>query len=193
MNTASPSDAKQPDRASFLFSLWQQADQHVPFPFLYRLTAQSTGSQAALNLSDLGRIDFVYRITNDFVAHLRLEHGEISPAILYHESYSFQLMPIQGHQGLMPPEEAQKILEAHLGAQPHSFWDAFLSELEPEPEATAEPLERFRHTAWHSLRLEQPFGAGVIEPFYKFRKAGSHCEFWIGSRTGIARIEHVHD
>jgi len=50
-------------------------------------------------------------------------------------------------------------------------------------------VKNFRRAPWHSLRLEQPFSAGVIEPIYKFRKAAGQAEFWVGARSGQVRLE----
>ncbi len=178
---------------SYFFQTWEMADKLVPFPYTYWWVARPFSGRAPRRLEDLRRWDFCYRITNDFTIHLSGEDRAFNPGILRRENYAFRLMATQGRQGMITPEGAEQILERYLECQQGGFWRLFLIELEIElsvfrPEKC---LEHYRRLEWQSLRFEQPFAAGVIEPVYKFRKARSRCEFSVGARTGRVKHEHV--
>lgn len=182
-----------------LFQVWESADQRVPFPSLISLIARPGRDQPALRLEHLHHVAFVYRVTDSWVADLEFADGAFGTAALRAQSYSFRLTPIPGRFGLMPPSDAEQLLELHLERKTPKFWSDFLFELSPslKPDAKTRSeggaLDRYRKLPWHSLRLEQPFGAGFGEPFYKFRKRDSRYEFWVGARTGDVRDELAPD
>lgn len=180
---------------SYFFQQWETADRHVPFPYVYWWIALPRPGRRAARLDALRRWDSSYRITNEFSIHLSGQDGVFAPGVLRRENYSFRLMPVQGRQGLLTPEGAEQILERHLERQHAGFWQMFLREIDERHVAVKieKCLEHYRRVDWHSLRFEQPFAAGVIEPFYKFRKVRSRSEFWVGARTGRIRHEPASD
>lgn len=190
----SASRPRRPEpRAVRLFHLWENADQLVPFPGLYQIAAQPGGGEA-LRLDQLNRCTFVYRVTNNFIAELTFADGSFGPATLHARAFGFRFTSIPGHFGLMPPEDAEHLLELHLERKERKFWNDFFFPIDPalaaaSPSRAESWLEHYRRLPWHSLRLEQPFGAGFGEPFYKFRKLASRHEFWVGARTGGIREE----
>jgi len=181
-----------------LFQVWESADQRVPFASLYSLVACAGPGEPALKLEHLHHCAFVYRVTDSWVADLAFADGSFGPATLRAQPYGFKVVGIPGRYGLMPPGEAGQLLELYLGRKERKFWSDFLFELAPELKIDARVradffLDHYRQVPWHSLRLEQPFGAGFGEPFYKFRKRGSRYEFWVGARTGNIRDELAPD
>lgn len=183
---------------SFLFGQWALADQHVPYPFLFFWLARPPGDQPAAKLHHLSHIDFIYSITGDFIAHLASKNGVFSRAVIHGEAFGYRLLPIQGQRGLMTPEAAERAIESYPLLRQLEFWEQFYYEtglgLEKVIELEIDHLfERYRQLPWHSLRLERPLRAGVLEPLYRFRKANSRCEFVVGAMTGTVRHEFVPD
>lgn len=187
-----------PAQRSLLFNLWEQADQLVPFPFLYFWLARPHPGRPAAKLHHLCHLDYIYGITGNFIAHLSCKDGAFSRAIIHRESFGFRLMPFQGRQELITPEAAERAIERYPLLQQLEFWEIFYEETglggDKVVELEIELLfERYRQLPWHSLRLERPLRAGAMEPIYRFRKAGTRCEFIVGARTGRVRHEHVPD
>jgi len=106
MKTPSDSAWDRPPPSSFLFRAWLEANQRVPFPSVYRIDALPKSGPTAASLDKLNRLEFVYRITNSFVADLTHLDGKIPPVTLRPESFAFRLMPIQGQEDLITPEDA---------------------------------------------------------------------------------------
>jgi hypothetical protein len=196
MNTPTTGSHPSASRPIRLFQIWENADQRVPFPSLYSLLVQPGSGEPALELDRLARCSFCYRVTDGFVATLEFSSGVFGPATLQRQTYSYKLVPISGRFGLLPPDEAEQLLERYLEGKAPVFWNEFLAEAAPgiaiDPGATGDVFVRhFRQLSWQSLRLAQPFGAGIGEPFYQFRKRDSRIEFWVGARTGDIHDELV--
>lgn len=174
----------QPTSSPF-FSLWQQADQWVPTPFLYYWIATSRDSKTTTRLAALRDVVFVYSVGNSFCAHLTAHDGQFSPATLVRESPAYRFMPISGRTGLITPETAEHAITDYL---PVAAKDLLREYAEPAA-ATSEESEvtliaRFHQTPWKMLRLERPMRAGQVEPVYRFLKVGSQVEFIVGAASG---------
>jgi len=183
---------------SFLFGQWALADQHVPYPFLFFWLARPPAGQPAAKLHHLSHIDFIYSITGDFIAHLTSKGGVSSRAVIHREAFGYRFLPIQGQRGLITPEAAERAIESYPLLRQLEFWEQFYYETGLGAEKVIELeldylFERYRQLPWHSLRLERPLRAGVLEPIYRFRKADSRCEFVVGATTGTVRHEFVAD
>lgn len=180
---------------SYFFRMWDNADHHVPYPYIYWWRARPREGRKSHKLESLRCWEFRYRITNEFSVRLTGEDQHLEPGTLLRENYSYRLMPVPGRYGLLTPEAANEVLERHLHGQTLRFWEFFIREIEGRHAELkfAKRVEHFRRLPWGSLRFDQPFVAGVVEPFYKFHKAGSRCEFWVGARSGRVRHEaHAH-
>ena len=181
---------EQPEE-SYFFRMWANADQHVPYPYVYWWHARPREGRRSHKLDSLRCWEFRYRITNEFAVHLAGEDTRLQPGVLLRENYGYRLMPVPGRFGLLTPEAANEVLERHLEGQTRRFWEYFIREIEGQHTAVnpEKCIPHFRKLEWGSLRFEQPFAAGIVEPFYKFHKAGSRCEFWVGARSGRVRHE----
>lgn len=194
-----PHEPRPPHRpASPLFRLWEQADELVPYPFLYCWLARPHAGKSAATLRHLCHVDFIYGITGNFIIHLTARDGAFGQGIVARQSLGYRLMPIQGRQNLMTPEAAERAIERWPLLQDLEFWIEFYAVTgDGADEIRALEceilLQRYRALPWLSLRLERPLRAGQYEPFYRFRKAGTTCEFWVGAMSGTVRHEHVRE
>ncbi|MBA3849522.1 MAG: hypothetical protein C0502_05930 [Opitutus sp.] len=177
-----------------LLRLWALGDKCVPTPFVFWWVASPPNREDDVcHLSGLKKWDACYRVTDRFVAHVSGLDGHYPPATLHPHHNGFRLMPVSGAGGLMSPEAAEQVLESYLNVLPSKFWTAFLAELFG---GSARPLRRgwvehFRTLPWHSVRFEQPFKAGIVEPTYQLRKRGSNWVFFVGARSGDPRHEYL--
>lgn len=176
---ARQAESKKHRTGGSLFSSWQQADQCVPYPTLYRITILPAEGKAAAPLEELVRFEFVYRITESYVARFSSDMGRFHAPALYRESYNFRLMPILGSQGLISPTDAEKAIKQFLKTNSVPFWPQ-AGEAQQGKNRKPHPHARLH---WRSLLLEQPFRAGVVEPYYIFQSESGFHEFCVGART----------
>jgi len=189
-------EARARPAPSPFFALWEQADRHVPMPFLYCWLAQAPRHALATGLHQLRHVDFIYSIGNGFVAHLVARNGDFSQAVLARESPGHQLIPINRRQGLITPEAAERAIESHPSFKRLEFWLEFHRDFGAVPTDlhefdTAALIDRFHELPWQSLRLDRPLRAGQFEPSYRFRKSASLYEFMVGAMTGTVRIDRL--
>jgi hypothetical protein len=184
-------DILPPEVRSPIFRIWTQADRQVPFPFLCRWRFHPPTGQTAATLHHLTEAEFVYRMSNLFVAELRYAAGEFAPATLLPSPLDYRLLPMQGCQGLISPETAEEILQRHLEQQSADFWSRVWAD-EAAAGMTAACVERFRQLHWISVALDQPNrsphaqnpGLSIVEPQYRFLKHDFPLELLVGARTG---------
>lgn len=181
---AKPQESRKRRPEGGILYAWQQADQQVPFPTLYRALAQPSAGQTAAPLRALNRFEFVYRVTESFVARFAGDLGNFQTPALVRESFNFRLMPIAGSQGLISPEDAERCVEHYLKANPVPFWSGAGA---GEPPKARRGGDR-GYLRWRSLLIEQPFRAGIIEPFYIFQSESGFHEFCVGARTETVQL-----
>lgn len=175
-------------RGNALFWLWEEADRLVPFRWLYRAEALPRVGHTARDLDELVRFEFLYRITDGFVARVSGERGALGPAILRRESYQYEFTPVRDRSDLLTPSQAMEALLQDLERREREFWERILKPEEVARAAAVTSFVHFNSHGWDRLRLEQPFAAGIREPFYQFRKACTEVEFWVGALTGTVTI-----
>lgn len=190
MNAPPPAPAPGPS-IDPLFRDWQNALPQVPTHLLYRIEARSRPNRSAATLQELTRVEFVFRVANAFVADVAFHEAKLMPPVtLRREPLAFRFTTLSGPEGLISTAEAAAHLEAFLIRQPPEVCATLARDLEQSPAADgADLVERFRRVAWRSLRLDQPFAAGVMEPTYTLRKVPGRVRFLIGARTGTAKWE----
>ncbi|MBS0661094.1 MAG: hypothetical protein JSR82_22980 [Verrucomicrobia bacterium] len=179
-------------RGNALFWLWEEADRRVPYRWLYAAEALPRPGTTARDLDDLVLFEFVYRIAEGFVARLAGERGSLSLPVLLREDYQYRLMPIRERAELMPPSQALAVLVQDLERRERDFWERILLPPEAAQAAAAASFGHFSAHGWESLRLQQPFAAGIREPFYQFRKPCAAVEFWVGAQTGTVSVRPSH-
>lgn len=177
-----------PRRGNALFQLWEEAERLVPYPWLYLAEATPRPGASARHLDELVRFEFVYRVTDGFIARIQGERGALGPAVLFPGRYHYEFTPIQSRTDLCTPEEAVAILLRDLAKRDAAFWERILH---PEPPPGTPPLVFFEEHGWEFLRLQQPFAPGITEPYYQFRKRCAEVEFWVGAENGSVTMRPI--
>lgn len=174
-----------------LFRDWQNALPQVPVHLLYRIEARSRPHRNAATLDELTRVGFVFRVANAFVAEVGFQEAKlVPPVVLRREPLAFRFTTLPGPDGIISPAEAAAHVEAFLIRQRGDDCAALARDFErPGAVDGMGLLAIFRGLAWRSLRLDQPFAAGVREPTYTLAKALGQTRFLVGARTGTVRLE----
>ena len=180
-------DSHDPSRSHAIFSdLLAMADSLVPYPWINYVKGLPLESDTAYSAGDFRIFHFVYKCTNDFSCHLSFKKDrKFSEVILLRGHSTYKYQPIVDRTQLITLEAALRQIHRFLEAQKESFWlDIILEPYFGSFRREDEYFKRYSELPFAFFRLEQPFRAGVIEPFYMFSKPALRREIWVGARTG---------